>query len=149
MPVIVIETRMSAPIERCFDLARDVEAHVRSAAATDERLVGPKQTGLLELGDEVTFEARHLGIRQRLTARVVEYDRPRRFVDEMVSGAFASLRHVHEFVPYGATILMRDTVTWRSPLGPLGMLADHLFLMRHMRRFLTAKQQLLKEEAEG
>jgi ligand-binding SRPBCC domain-containing protein len=148
MATIIIETRIAAPIERCFDLARDVEAHARSAEATGERIVGPKVTGLLELGEEVTFEARHLGIRQRLTSRIVELNRPTRFVDEMVSGAFASLRHVHEFVPDGSSVLMRDTLIWRSPLGPLGILADRLFLIRYMERFMMRKQALLKAEAE-
>jgi len=30
MPTIVVETRIAAPIERCFDLARDLEAHVKT-----------------------------------------------------------------------------------------------------------------------
>jgi ligand-binding SRPBCC domain-containing protein len=148
MPTIVVETRIAAPIELCFDLARDVGAHARSAAATGERIVGPKTTGCLELGDEVTFEARHLGIRQRLTSRIVEFSRPTRFVDQMVTGAFTSLRHVHEFMPDGAVVVMRDTLTWQSPLGRLGALADSLFLVRYMRNFLVRKQSLLKAEAE-
>jgi len=148
MPTIVVETRIAAPIEVCFDLARDVEAHARSSAATGERIVGPKTTGCLELGDEVTFEARNLGVRQRLTSRIVEFARPTRFVDQMVSGAFASLRHVHEFRPDGRAVVMRDTLTWQSPLGPLGVLADRLFLVRYMRNFMMRKQRLLKAEAE-
>lgn len=78
MTTVVIETRIAAPIERCFDLARDVDAHVRSSAATRERVVGGRTTGLLELGDTVTFEGVHLGVRQRLTSRITEFDRPRR-----------------------------------------------------------------------
>ena len=148
MPTIVIETRILAPIEICFDLARDLEAHVRSSVATGERIVGPKTTGLLQLGDEVTFEGRHLGVRQRLTSRIVEISRPTRFVDQMVAGAFTSLRHEHDFMPDGAAVVMRDTLTWQSPLGPLGLLADRLFLIQYMRRFMLRKQALLKAEAE-
>jgi ligand-binding SRPBCC domain-containing protein len=97
MTTVVIETRMAAPIELCFDLARDVDTHIRTSAGNRERAVGGKTSGLLDLGDSITWEAVHFLVRQRLTSRIVEFDRPWRFVDEMVSGAFASLRHVHEF----------------------------------------------------
>jgi ligand-binding SRPBCC domain-containing protein len=148
MTTIVVETLIAAPIELCFDLARDVEAHLKTAAATDERAVDGKTSGLLDLGDVVTFEAVHFGIRQQLTSKIVEFDRPSRFVDEMVKGAFASLRHVHEFVTDGNSVLMRDTLTWRSPLGFLGTLADKLFVEDHMRAFMVKKQLELKEHAE-
>jgi len=148
MTTIVVETRITAPIERCFDLARDIDAHVKTSSSTGERAVGGKTSGLLDLGDVVTFEAVHFGIRQRLTSRIVEFDRPRRFVDEMVQGAFASLRHVHEFVVDGSAVVMRDTLTWRSPLGVLGVVADKLFVEGHMRAFLVKKQSELKEFAE-
>jgi ligand-binding SRPBCC domain-containing protein len=145
---LVVETRIAAPIEICFDLARDVNVHVQTASATGERVIGAKTSGLLELGDVVTFEGVHFGIRQRLTAKIVECDRPTRFVDEMVAGAFTSLRHVHEFIAEGNSVLMRDTLTWRSPLGILGVIADRLFVERHMRAFMVKKQSELKAYAE-
>lgn len=148
MPRVVVETSIRARLELVFDLARDVEVHLKTADWTYERAVGGKTCGLLELGDEITFEAVHLGFRQRLTARIVEMERPHRFVDEMVRGAFASLRHTHEFEQQANFTLMRDTVQWRSPLGILGILADKLFLKRHMRAFITRKQLNLKAAAE-
>jgi ligand-binding SRPBCC domain-containing protein len=146
---LVVETRIAAPIELCFDLARDVDVHVQTSSATGERVVAGKTSGLLELGDVVTFEGVHFGIRQRLTAKIVECVPPTRFVDEMVSGAFTSLRHAHEFVAEGDTVLMRDTLTWRSPFGMLGAIADRVFVERHMRAFMVKKQSALKAYAEG
>ncbi len=148
MTTVVIETRIAAPIDLCFDLARDVDAHLRTSARTGERAVAGKTSGLLDLGDVVTFEAVHFGVRQRLTSKIVEFDRPRRFVDEMIKGAFASLWHLHEFGTEGAITLMRDTLVWRSPLGLLGIIADKLFLERHMRDFVSNKQRDLKAYAE-
>ena len=169
MPTIVIETRIAAPLERVFDLARDVDAHVESSAFTGERAVAPGRTsGLLDLGDLLTFEGRHLGVRQRLTVRITEMEPPRRFVDEGVRGALRELRHVHEFyvdaAPHPAfghprpaggereldvtVTVMRDVITWRSPVGLLGRAADALFVTRHMRWFVTEKQRRLKSMAE-
>lgn len=148
MTTIVVETRIAAPIELCFDLARDVEAHLKTSSSTGERVVGGKTSGLLDLGDVVTFEAVHFGVRQRLTSKIVQFERPSRFVDEMVTGAFSSLRHVHEFTLDGGAVLMRDTLTWRSPLGLIGIVADKLFVEGHMRKFMVKKQSELKAYAE-
>jgi len=101
--------------------------------------------GLLELGDLVCFEGRHFGIRQRFCARIVEIDRPHRFVDEMVKGAFRSMRHVHAFETLDGTTVMRDLLTWQAPLGRI---ADKLFLERHLRWFVETKQKRLKELIE-
>ena len=80
MTTLVIETRVAAPIDVCFDLARSVDAHLTTSAATRERAVAGKTSGLLDLGDEVTLEAVHFGVRQRLTSRIVEFERPTLFV---------------------------------------------------------------------
>jgi len=149
MPTIRIATSIDAPPERCFDLARDVGAHVRSTAGTGERAVGGVTIGLLELGDEVTWEARHLGIRQRLTARISRFERPVLFEDVMIRGAFASLRHVHEFLPRDGGTTMIDTFTFTSPLGPVGAIVDRLFLAGYMRRLLVSRANELKRMAES
>lgn len=89
--ILRITTDIIAPIERCFDLARSVEAHVASAAWTRERVVAGRASGLFELGDEVTWEALHppgswVGVRQRLTSRVTRCERPWLLQDQMVRG---------------------------------------------------------------
>jgi ligand-binding SRPBCC domain-containing protein len=150
VPTIILDTDIAAPRSLCFDLARSVETHVRTSRFTGERVVEPGRTaGYLVQGDTITFEAVHLGVRQRLTARVTELEPPVRFVDEQVRGAFASLRHVHEFFETEQGTLMRDTITWQSPLGPLGWLADRVVLRRYLLSFLRRKQQTLKALAEG
>jgi len=149
MPVIRLETVIAAPIERCFDLMRDVDVHTQSTAETRERAVGGVTTGLLNAGDEVTWEAVHLGVRQRLTVRVVRCEPPCLFEDAQVRGAFQAFTHLHEFQVVPGGTLMIDTFRYSSPLGPLGALADRLFLKRYMRAFLARRAQFLKERAEA
>lgn len=125
---IELAIRIAAPPERCFDLARSVDLHVRSTAATGERAVAGKTSGLLELGDEVTWRARHFGVRQSLSGRISAYDRPRHFQDTMLRGAFRHLRHDHYFEPVDRGTLMRDVFEYAAPFGLLGRLAERLFL---------------------
>lgn len=105
---IELTTCVAASPERCFDLARSVDLHTRSTSATGERAVGGVTTGLLGLGQEVTWRARHFGVRQELTSRITAYDRPRHFRDSMVRGAFRRFDHDHFFeqTPTGCTIVM-------------------------------------------
>lgn len=149
MPQIVVETFIQAPIEKCFDLARDIGLHCETAAHTREKAVAGVTSGLINLGQSVTFEGVHFGVRQRLTAKIIEFEKPHRFVDEMTQGIFASMRHVHQFEAQDGGTLMRDVVTWKSPLGALGTLADVLFLKRYLRRFLVRRGLHLKRVAES
>ena len=107
-----LETTISAPVERVFDLARDIDFHQRSMAQSHERAIGGRLTGLIGLDETVTWRARHLGRVWSLTSRITAFDRPHRFVDEQVSGPFRSFRHEHTFerVPGGT----RMTDDWQS-----------------------------------
>jgi len=145
-----ITSIVNAPIERVFDLARSVDAHVASVPGTDERPIAGTMTGLMKLGDEVTWRARHLGVMQELTSRITIYDRPNHFRDSMVKGAFKRFDHDHYFeseAPHRTKC--RDVFDFDSPLGPLGRLANRVFLDRYMRHFLSVRIRLLKELAEG
>ncbi|KFE61097.1 hypothetical protein DB31_4532 [Hyalangium minutum] len=144
----VLEFFIAAPPERVFDLARDLDFHQRSLAHTGEQIVGGRRGGLIELDEEVEWQARHLGLRWRLRSRITVLERPHRFTDIQVHGPFASLEHRHLFEPVEGGTRMVDEWEHRAPLGPLGWLADQLFLARHMKRLLEIRNTALKQEAE-
>lgn len=149
---IELTVRVEAPRERVFDLARSIDAHVASATGTEERPIprdGGKASGLMVLGDQVTWRARHLGVVQHLTSCITAYDRPRHFRDSMVRGAFARFDHDHFFDEDGSATLVRDVFDFTSPLGPLGRIANALFLDAYMKRFIEERARVLKELAEG
>jgi ligand-binding SRPBCC domain-containing protein len=149
MARIDLSVYVAAPPERCFDLARSIELHTRSTGASQERAVGGQTTGLLGAGAEVTWRARHFGVWQALTSRITAFDRPRYFRDSMVRGAFKRFDHDHYFTPDGDGTHMRDVFDFTAPLGPLGWVAERLFLTRYMRGFLEARNRELKRVAES
>lgn len=150
MPKIVIETPIDASPQAVFDLSRDVGLHCQTLRHTGERAVDGTTSGRLGLDDWVTFEAKHFGVRQRLTVKIIEMNAPHSFVGITTKGIFKSMRHLHEFeeAPGGGT-LMRDTLEWLSPLGPLGVIANVVTVGRHMKGLLTKRNAALKEVAEG
>ena len=149
MPRIELTLIVDAPIDRCFDLARSIELHVRSTAGTSERAIAGVTSGLIGPGEEVTWEARHFGIRQRLTSRIRAYDRPYYFRDSQVRGAFRRFDHDHRFEPMGAQTRMVEVFDYAAPLGLLGRLAERLVLTAYMRRFLLARMEAIRDVAES
>jgi ligand-binding SRPBCC domain-containing protein len=148
MAFIQIVTAIAAPATRCFDLARDIDLHVRTLASTGERAVAGKTSGLIGLGESVTWEALHLGIRQRFTAQITIFDPPRHFQDVMTRGAFRSFIHDHRFEERGGETVMTDEIKFQSPLGPIGRVVDRIFMAGYLRRLLVGRCQAIKRAAE-
>lgn len=120
-----------------------------STAHTDERAIAGVTSGLMALGQEVTWRARHFGIWQQLTSRITAFERPFHFRDSMVRGAFRRFDHDHFFAQQGEITVMRDLFDFQSPFGILGRIADRLFLIDYMRRLLLARNALIKRVAES
>src|SRR5690242_11005121 len=92
-----LQTLINAPIERCFDLARSIDFHLQSAESTGERAIAGVTTGLISLGQEVVWRARHFGIWLTMRVRITGYTAPSFFQDSMVEGPFRLFRHDHVF----------------------------------------------------
>jgi ligand-binding SRPBCC domain-containing protein len=149
MPRVELATRIEAPRERVFDLARSIDLHAQGQVRYRERAISGVTSGLIGPGQSVTWEARHFGITQRLTSRVVAFDRPRSFRDSMVSGPFLRFDHDHIFETDDAATRMVDIFDFTSPLGALGALADRLFLARYMKRLVEERARSIKGAAES
>ena len=148
MPPVVVVTRIRAPLLRCFDLSRDIDFHTRSLAHTGERAVAGRTSGHIGLGETVTWEGRHLGIWQRLTAKITALDPPHHFRDEQVEGAFSRFVHDHRFEADGDETVMTDHIAYIVPLGVLGRLVDGIILHRYLTRLITDRAEAIRAEAE-
>ncbi len=148
MAVIELTTLIQAPIERVFDLSRSIDAHQHSTATTSEIAVGGITSGLIRLGEEVEWEARHFRFRQRLSVRITAFSEPTHFRDEMIKGAFSTMKHDHYFEMIGDNTEVRDVFEYNAPLGLLGKIAEKVFLTRYMRNFLIKRNLILKHVAE-
>ncbi|GAA4325492.1 SRPBCC family protein [Flaviaesturariibacter amylovorans] len=149
MSLLLLETRIQAPVDLCFDLARSVEVHLESTSHTHERAVSGRLRGLCELGDRITWRARHFGIYQHLTVAITEMRPYAHFQDRMVEGAFAGFIHDHFFEAAGGTTLMRDRFDYSAPYGLLGTFAEWAFLDRYMHRLLERRNSVIRQLAEA
>lgn len=149
MSVIYLETWIDADIQTVFDLARDIDLHQESTSKTHEKAIAGRTSGLIEEGETVTWSAKHLGIYQTLTTKIISMQKPGQFTDEMQKGAFKSLKHQHIFKTVNHKTLMTDIFEFESPLGIIGKIFNKIFLKSYLRNFLLERNQLIKTKAES
>jgi len=149
MPIIKLETKIKAEQKIVFDLSRSIDLHKISTSQTNEEAIADVTSGLIKLGETVTWRAKHFGVYQKLTSKITEYDYPNYFADEMVKGAFKQFKHEHILVAKNYGTLLIDIFDYKSPLGILGKIADVLFLKKYMSNFLKKRNETIKEFAES
>ncbi|MWV51255.1 cyclase [Rathayibacter sp. VKM Ac-2803] len=136
-------TASARPAAEMFDRARDIDLHRASQAGARERAIGGVTTGLIGLGEHVTFRARHFGLPFTLTSTVTAVDAPRSFVDEQTSGPFRTFRHEHRFEQAANGSVMIDRVRFSVGFGPAGRVVERLLLATHLRRLIVERGRFL------
>lgn len=87
-------------------------------------------------------------------AQITEFVWNSHFCDVQVTGPFASWKHRHGIVAESRTngsgvriagTLISDDVEYEVPLGPLGVMADAVFVRRQMQATFAYRQKRLDE----
>jgi ligand-binding SRPBCC domain-containing protein len=148
MNEIILLTSIKAPIQIVFDCARSIDIHQLSTAKTNERAIAGRTSGLCELGDEVTWRAKHFGIYQTLSSRITKLKAPHYFQDCMIKGAFSFIKHDHFFEERNGITEMKDVFAYGVPYGIFGNLFNRVVLKKYMTNILTTRNQVIKEVSE-
>lgn len=145
--VLSLSTFVPSTVERAFDLSLDIGTHLESMAESSERAVDGVTTGLIALGESVTWKARHLGVTWTMTSTITAWDRPTTFTDEQARGPFAWFVHVHKFEPEGSGTRMVDEIAYRAPFGVVGSVFDRLVLARYLRHLIEVRNEFIVAES--
>ena len=149
MSKIYLETLINADIKKVFDLSRDIDFQQTSTSKTNEKGIAGKTSGWIELGETVTWRAKHLGFYQNLTTKIIEMESPKMFTDIMIKGAFKSMRHQHIFKEEKGKTLMIDIFIFESPFGIIGKIFSQVFLKSYLRNFLIERNRMIIEILES
>lgn len=86
-------------------------------------------------GTLIDYRLRLHGVPVRWRTEIRDWEPGVRFRDVQLRGPYAVWDHTHTFEPDGSGgTLMHDWVLYRAPLGPLGRLAQRLFVRRDAER---------------
>ena len=149
MTTIRSETVIHAPADRCFMLSLSIDLHLAGTLKTGERAVAGVTSGVMQLGDQATWEARDFGVRQPFTSKITCFDRPVFFQDTMLSGAFSAFQHDHAFRESNRITSMIDELRFQAPLGFLGGIAERVVLKSYLSKFLRERNRVIREAAES
>ena len=149
MPTIILKTLINAPIGHCFDLSRNIDLHLQSMKSSNEKAIAGKISGLIGLGESVTWSARHFGIYFEMTNRISLMKYPTFFVDEMIIGPFKKLHHQHLFKLIGSQTEMTDVFEFEAPFGLFGKLAEKIFLKNYLLKLIEKRNKVIKLQAES
>lgn len=112
--------------------------------------VGTSLAHLAGVGSEVVTSFRlvpSLRFRVGWTALIVEFEWDHHFADVQKAGPFKRFHHRHEFIAEARSgvegTIVRDVVELETGWGPLGWLADKIFVPRQLRRTFEYRQQAL------
>jgi ligand-binding SRPBCC domain-containing protein len=149
MPKIHITTFIAAPIDRVFDLSRSINLHTISTSGTNEKAIAGVTTGLINVNETVTWQAKHLFKTRQHKTLISAMNKPTDFIDEMVTGDFKNFKHHHYFKQIDNGTIMIDELFFESPYGIIGRWFNTLYLTKYLQRFLLQRNKVIKEYAES
>lgn len=94
----------------------------------------------MRAGLVIEYRLRVRGLPLRWASRIDHWDPGRAFVDTQLRGPYRSWVHTHEFDGDARTTLIRDTVRYTLPLGPLGGLVHRIVVRRDVERIFDYRQ---------
>ncbi|HKJ37113.1 MAG TPA: SRPBCC family protein [Solirubrobacterales bacterium] len=139
------EQVLEAPVEQAFEFfSRAENLEAITPPWLRFRITTPTPIEM-KAGTLIRYRLRLHGMPVRWLTRIEEWDPPRRFVDQQLSGPYALWHHTHSFeqLPDGRT-RMADIVRYGHRFGPLGNLAQPI-VQRDLRRIFDYRRDKIAE----
>lgn len=80
------------------------------------------------------------------TTRIEEWTPGERFVDLQIAGPYALWHHTHEFEDAPGGTLIRDTVRYRVPFGPLGEIIRRAMVAPDTKKIFNYRREMIDAE---
>lgn len=98
----------------------------------------------MQVGTLIEYKLRVHGVPLRWVSRIEAWEPGRAFIDRQIRGPYALWQHRHTFEAAEDGTIVRDTVDYRLPLGPLGELAHRLFVRHDLERVFEYRHEAVE-----
>lgn len=143
--VLQREQVIPRPVEEVFAFFSDAgNLEAITPGSLRFRILTPIPIAMSE-GAIIDYRLSLLGIPFRWKTRIESWEPGRRFVDVQLRGPYRLWRHTHEFVPVEGGTLVRDSVSYELPFGPLGRFAHALMVRRQLDAIFDHRQRRIEE----
>jgi ligand-binding SRPBCC domain-containing protein len=147
MPTIHLTTFIEAPLQRVFDLSRNISMHKISMEKTGEQAIGGITAGLINKDETVTWKARHLYKTRLFTSQVTEMKPYEKFTDKMIKGDFRAFEHEHYFKPVDNGTIVIDILRFETPYGWFGKMVNKFYLRSYIEKLVNQRNQVIRQYA--
>ena len=148
MPTIHLTTFIAAPIERVFDLSRNLTIYKTLINGRKEKFTSGASSNLMSHGETITFQAKHFGKTRLITTRVMDLKKPSSLVQEQVKGDLLHFKHEHHFKPVENGTILIDMIDFAGPRDVIGKVMGKLYLKRYLEAYLNKRNSLIRQYAE-
>lgn len=150
MPILNFTLDLNAPLEKVWTFHDTVETLFKLTPpdkhASLDGTPEPMRAGVI-----YKIRVRQFGlIPIRMDSEIFLYEPPHRFADRQLRGPFKSWTHEHSFTALDANrTRLTDHVEYELPLGPLGWLADDLFIRRDIIKMFAYRHNITRDSLSG
>lgn len=134
-------------IKECWDFFKD--PNNLAEITPDEMgfsITSPPFNGKLYAGQIITYKVSPvLGIPINWMTEITNVNAPYSFIDSQLVGPYNVWHHQHHFKETSQGTLMKDVVNYSIPFGPLGSLADFLFVKAKLNRIFDYREEKIDE----
>lgn len=96
-------------------------------------------------GAVIDYQLSLFGVPFRWRTLIESFDVGRQFIDVQLRGPYRSWRHVHDFESVPGGTRMRDRVDYEMPFGPLGEVANTVFVTRQVENIFDFRRKVIQE----
>jgi len=137
---------ISAPIERCFLLATNVELVGKTLGM---KPIEGKTSGMIVQDDRLLWAGWMFFLPHMHESHITKFEPPHFFQDTMERGRFKRYQHDHHFYEMDDRTVLNDKIRFTMPFGILGRLVGHAVVVPYLSRKLRRRLRLLKRVAEN
>lgn len=136
-------TIVDAPLAETFAFfSRAANLGLITPAAMKFSIEGPAPP--MAAGATIDYRVRVGGLPVRWRTRIAAWEPGRRFVDVQESGPYRFWWHEHTFRADGERTVMDDRVYYTPPFGPLGRVANRLFIGPTLRQIFRYRGDVIR-----
>ena len=149
MPRIHLTTFIAAPVERVFDLSRNLTLYKLIFQNRKEGFSSWAASNLLAKGETVSIVSKLAGKSRMSIIRVMDMQRPLSFTEEQVKGDLDIYRHEHHFKSIENGTIVIDLVDFGSTRDMLGKLFGKFYLKKYLEELLGRRNEMVRTYAES
>lgn len=103
----------------------------------------------LKSGALIRYRLKLRGMPIHWITRIEEWVPGERFVDTQIAGPYSLWHHTHEFEDVEGGTMIRDTVRYRIPFGPLGEVVRRTLVARDTEKIFNYRRERIDAEFGG